>query len=301
MKRALIALAIAVCVSATFVGCKSSTGPDDVKVTQATLLTNLEFPKGMWIRNGKIYITETAGVNSGFGGRVQLDEYDIVTGQLTVLKHGLVNCDALVVASDGKIYLCSPHGGVPGDFGKVSVFNPVDTTETHVTDVTIAAEDMYITNSDDIYLIGPSDSPDATNLLRLPRGAYQRYVVVASDLLHSWCVTVAAGYLYFSDQYMIQKIVPAPQGGSLTFEPFANLAVNSLSPSPTNLYYGDYDTGTVGRFGLEHRAQTVFLAGLNKPQTVRWSASNSTLYFLEAGTEANQYKDGTLKAVVGVR
>jgi hypothetical protein len=299
MKRAIIALVL--CVAATLVGCKSSTSPDDMKLKQMTLLSNLEFPKGMWVHEGTIYLTETAGRNTTFGGKVQLDEYDIASGQLTVVKHDLDNCDAVVVASDGMVYLCSPHGGVPGDLGTVTVFNPIDTTETHVTSVSIAAEDMFITSGDDIYLIGPSDSPDATSLLRLPRGSYSNYSVVANDLLHAWCVTVAGGYLFFSDQYMIQRIVPAPQGGPLTFEPVLRIAVNSLSPSPTNVYYGDYDTGTVGRFDLANAHQVTLLSGLHSPQTVRWSASNNTLYFLEAGTEANQYKDGTLKAITNVR
>lgn len=299
MKRVLIAIICFMVLS--IVGCGSSTSPDDAKLTQITLLSNLEFPKGMWLQGGKIYFTETAGVNTTFGGRVRLSAYDIATGQVTVIKHDMVNCDAVVVASDGKIYLCSPHGSVPGDFGKVSVVDPVDTTETQVTDVTIAAEDMFITGTDDILLIGPSDTPDATSLLRLPRGSYQQYEVIANDLLRAWCVTEAGGYTFFSDQYLIQRILPAPQGGSVTFEPFVSLGVNSLSPSPTYVYYGDYDTGTVGRFDLGKRHQQVLLSGLKKPQTVRWNGSNNTLYYVEAGTEANQYKDGTLKAIASVK
>jgi hypothetical protein len=282
-------------------GCSSSSKPDDLKLTVTTLLSNLEFPKGLWLDAGKVYFTETAGRSTTYGGKVQLSVYDVGTAQTTVIKHDPVNSDAVVVSQDSDIYLCSYHGSLPGDYGEVSVISPPDTNETAVTDVTIAAEDMFMTSEDDILLIGPSDTPDATSLLRLPRGDFQHYEVVANDLLRAWCVTVANDFVFFSDQYSIQRIIPPPQGGSSTFEVFVNFGVNSLSSSSKYLFFGDYDTGTVGSFNLSTKVQRVYVSGLHEPQTVRWDQSSSKLYFVEAGTDANHYKDGTLKVIEGIK
>jgi hypothetical protein len=40
---------------------------------------------------------------------------------------------------------------------------------------------------------------------------------------------------------------------------------------------------------------------LHSPTAVRWVASSKKLYILDAGTDANQFKDGTLKVVTGLR
>ena len=85
------------------------------------LLTGLEYPKGLWVNGNKVYLTETAGRNTSYGGKISLDQYDIPTAVKTILVDHPVNSDAVVVASDGKIYLTSYHDTIPGEVGKVSV------------------------------------------------------------------------------------------------------------------------------------------------------------------------------------
>ena len=64
------------------------------------LVEGLEYPTGMWVAGGTIYLTETAGRNTTFGGKVQLDRYDIAGGTLELLLDHPSNSDALVAAKD---------------------------------------------------------------------------------------------------------------------------------------------------------------------------------------------------------
>ncbi|MFW9993625.1 MAG: hypothetical protein ACFFD4_16385 [Candidatus Odinarchaeota archaeon] len=79
-----------------------------------TLLTDLEYPKGLWIKGDKVYFTETAGRNTVYGGTVALNVFDLSTGQENLLVDNPVASDAVVVASDGMIYLTSYVRVIPG-------------------------------------------------------------------------------------------------------------------------------------------------------------------------------------------
>lgn len=44
----------------------------------------------------------------------------------------------------------------------------------------------------------------------------------------------------------------------------------------------------------------MLVSGLHCPIVIPWVASGKKLYILDAGTNANQFKDGTLKVVTGL-
>jgi hypothetical protein len=72
-----------------------------------------------------------------------------------------------------------------------------------------------------------------------------------------------------------------------------------LSASASYLYYSDLFGNSIGRVGLApgSRPQPMRL-GLNGPIHVRYDPATGDLYFLETGTEAGRYKDGTLRVIV---
>ena len=110
----------------------------DACATVTTLLTDLEYPSGLWPVSDRVYVTETAGRNTIYGGKVSLDAYSISTAQKSVLVDHPENSDAVAVASNGLIYLTSYHYVIPGEYGKVSVVNPATDVETHLLDIGIA-------------------------------------------------------------------------------------------------------------------------------------------------------------------
>ncbi|MGD1048363.1 MAG: hypothetical protein ABR899_06375, partial [Candidatus Krumholzibacteriaceae bacterium] len=80
----------------------------------------------------------------------------------------------------------------------------------------------------------------------------------------------------------------------------ASKSVESLSATPLWVYYADTESGTVARINVSSRKTEVLVGHLNSPTAVRWDATNKKLYILDAGTDANQFKDGTLKVVTGL-
>jgi len=260
----------------------------------STLLMNLEYPKGLWTKGDKLFLTETAGRNTTWGGKFCLDKYDITTGQKTALVNNPENADAVVVASDDKIYLTSYVGQIPGDSGKVSWVDPSSKLETHLLNIEIASEDMFIDSNDDIYIIGSSDTSNAKSIYKLPAGDYTNPSVLQTGLGRTWCLSKSADYIYFSDHYKIKRFnINAPE----QIETFAEKSVMSITFGSEYLYYADYFGGTLGRINLSTKLDETLASGLNGPHTVRYDAASKKLYFLESGTESGQFKDGTLKVI----
>ena len=262
-------------------------------VESSVLLTGLEYPRGLWAKGNTVYLTETAGRNTGYGGKICLDTYDISTGQKTTVLNNPENSDAVVAASDDKIYLTSYHGTIPGENGKVSSVDSQTFLETHLIDLAIAARDMFIDEQDNIYIIGSSDLGNAQSLYLLPAGDYLNPVVLQTGLGRTWCISKHDGYVYFSDLNAIKRF--PEQGGQV--ETFLNKDVMSITFGGGFLYYADYFDNTVGRVALTTKQDEILISGLNKPTAIRYHQQTGKLYFLEVGTSAGSYKDGRLQVI----
>src|SRR5438067_13744862 len=83
-------------------------------------LENLEYPMGLWVRDGKVYFTEAAATGTAYGGFARLSSYDLATQVRTTLVDNPINHDSVAVASDGKIYLGGWSGSIPGNAGHIS-------------------------------------------------------------------------------------------------------------------------------------------------------------------------------------
>jgi hypothetical protein len=258
-----------------------------------TLLANLEYPSGLWIKNNRVYITETNGRNTGYGGKICLDLYNAATGQKTVLVDHPNCSDAVVVARDNKIYLTSYQGTIPGNSGLVTVVDPATNNETHLLNIEVASREMFIDANDNILIIGSSDTPSAKSIYLLPSGNYTNPVVLKTGLGRTWCISKSGAYTYFSDLSAIRCFNDTDG----LIETFLSKSVISISLSSEYLYYADYFAGTVGRINIQNKFDQTLVTGLNAPTNVRYDDIQDRLYYLEAGTIAGQYKDGTLKVI----
>jgi hypothetical protein len=260
-----------------------------------TLLSNLNYPTGLWVKDNLVYYSETAARNTSFGGALRVSSYDVQTKQTSVIIDNPMNSDAIVVASDGRIYLGSYKNTSPGSSGDVSVVDPITHVETEVVHLAVAVEDMYIDDSDDIYVIGPNDS--GNSLYLLPAGHYASPVLLESNLGRAWSLTKDGADLYFSriTSGPIEKI------SNDVITPWGPAARNGLSTSDTFLYYLDVISNTMGRVDLATGTNAeVLCTGLNAPNNLRYARATKSLFFVEAGTEANHYKDGTLQLGVAL-
>jgi len=264
-------------------------------LTTSVLLTNLEYPRGLWVKQGNIYLTETNGRNTIYGGKVCLDKYNAASGKITLVNNP--NCsDAVVVASDNKIYLTSYDTYVPGESGNVTVVDPETLVESHLLDIEIASEDMFIDSSDNILIIGSSNLGDAESIYMLPSANYTSPTVLKTGLDVTRCISKHEQYTYFSDLFAVLRFNDTDG----TIETFFSKSVMSMSFSSNYLYYADYFGNKVGRINLLTKSDEPLVTGLHSPINVRYDEASGSLYFLEAGTNAAEYKDGTLKAIYGV-
>ncbi|MEM2087514.1 MAG: hypothetical protein QXF52_02415 [Thermoproteota archaeon] len=257
-----------------------------------TLLTGLEYPCGLWVKEGKIWLVE-AGGHTSYGGKLCLAQYDTATGQKTVLVNNPMACEAVVVASDYRIYLTSWVGRIPGERGIVTTVDPETNIETLLLDIEIASSDMFIDEEDNILIIGSSDQPGAKSIYLLPSGNYLNPVVLKTGLGRANCISKHGEYVYFSDRVSIKRF-RYPDGA---IETFLEKSVMSMSFVSEHLYYADYRNGVIGRINVQTKVDEVLASGLNGPIAVRYDGSTGDLYFLEAGTSAGKFKDGTLKAI----
>jgi outer membrane protein assembly factor BamB len=259
----------------------------------STLLTNLEYPKGLWVKGDNVFLTETSGRNTIYGGKICLEKYDVLSGQKTVLVNHPNCSDAVVVANDNRIYLTSYTSSFPGENGSVSVVDPTTNTETHLLNIQIASWDMFIDSNDNIMIIGSSDLPSAKSIYLLPAEHYTNPSVLKTGLGRTWCISKSGTYTYFSDQHAIRRF----NGTSGATETFMNKPVMSISFSSKYLFYADYFAGTVGRIDLNTKSDETLVSSLNGPINARYDESSNKLYFLEVGTQGGEFKDGTLKVI----
>jgi len=261
-----------------------------------TVLRGLNYPTGLWMAGSDAYLTETAGRNTSFGGKITLLHWTPDGGgSVFTLLTNPVNSDAVVLDSDGRIYLASYVGSTPGQQGRVSrVVSDIDVgwIETPVTDVAVAAHDMFMDGNDDIYLIGSSDSPDATNLYRLAAGAYDVPQGLATGLGRSRALTKVGSAIYYGVADEIHRIDDGIDERILTH----GSAIMSLTSDGTYLYFGDLG-GTIRRFSLNGDVNEELTSGPGEITNVRYEPISGRLYYLRSGTAAAEYTDGTLSYI----
>jgi hypothetical protein len=270
----------------------NETPPEPVVIK--TLLTQLEYPKGLWIQGNKVYFTEANG-RAGYGGKNALNMYDVAARTRAVLLDTIVCTEGVVVTAGGNAYMTSWRGTKPGDEGEVSFYDWTQAREAHVANLDIASVDMFIDSNDDIYIIGSSETPAAPSMYRLPVGSYTTPQVIHESLGKTLCLTKSDDTIYYSeDGGSINRFV----GGN--FESFVNKHVESMSTSTQYLFYADLSGGKIGMINISTKADETIASNLHSPTAVRWDASTGSLYFLEAGTSAQNYKDGALKVITGI-
>jgi hypothetical protein len=254
------------------------------------LASGLHFPRGMWIRGGFVYFTETAGRNTSFGGNVRLLRFNLATGGLEPLVNNPVNSDGVVVDDGGNVWLTSYHEATPGEVGAVSRARfdvDVGWVEDPIFDLEIASHDMFIDTDETMFVIGSSDQSNAASLYELNE---ESPVVLARGLGRAQGMTKVGTDIYFT------RLAPGEirrlRAGTNQLLLNEVQAV-SLTSDGTFLYYAEQIDGRISRMQLTTGDTETFLSGLNNPTQVRFAGGR--LFFLEGGTVEQEYKDGTLK------
>lgn len=265
------------------------------ETTVETLETDLEYPEALWLDTDYIYLTESAGKNTAFGGIVRLSRYDRATGELMTLVDNPETPESVVVAQDGTIYLAGYLGAIPGESGSVSSVDPLSFDVSPVTALQIAASDMFMDANEDIYVIGSSDIGIAASLYMLPVDDYANPTVVATGLGRAWGITKVGPDIYYSN---LQDGIYHLDGGGTTTQLSQQQGVISLTSDGEHLYFTSLD-GDISRMNLQTMEVDTIAMGLASPGSIRYQASSRQLYFVEGGTEVNEYKDGKLSFISG--
>lgn len=283
----------------------SITGTDGEGFSISTLQTGLAYPKGLWVTDEHVYVTEAAGRMTAFGGRERLFRTDLNGSNLEVLLGEPSNVHAVVVANDGKVYLTS-GGSTTDDEGNVSVvefFAGEGWQENSLLDLATSSRDMFIADNQDIYVLGASDNSGANSLYRLPAGNYVGgATVLETGLGRTWAITGIASTIYYAAPAQ-QEVRRFTEGNELYME---GVSVFSLTSDGIYLYYAEVNFGdgsTQSFIKRKHLDTGVIetLATLDVDVTaVRYNPANGNLYFLEGGTADAEYTNGALKMITGV-
>jgi hypothetical protein len=292
-------------------GSSSSTTGAGASVEARLPLEDLQFPMGLWVRDGKVYFTEAAKTGTSFGGIARLSVYDPATSTRTTLVDDPVNYDCVAVASDGKIYLAGWAGSIPGDSGHISVVDPVTLVESPVADLDAAAgDDMFMDDQDNLYVTGAGVDGTTTGIYLLAAGDYEHPIRFRGLSTTSF---TASGDTFYLNGWGISRFTGQ---GALEKDWVADdpswWAVSGLTVHAGRLFYGGYgcSDGYVPGYGQcpplpvgEIRsvdlssggAYTTVAAGLGKVANVRVDSATGRLYVLEYGS--GDYKNGRLLAV----
>ncbi len=264
-----------------------------------TLLENLEHPSSMWVKGDKLYFTETAGRNTSYGGKVQLNRFGLTTGTKDLIVDNPENSDAVVVASNGLIYLASYQNTIPGEIGTVSVVNPETGVESHLADVEIAASDMAINSNDDIVLFGSSDLPDAKSLYLFPALDFQNPVILRTGLGRGFCAGLDGDMFYHADFTALYRFIVGQADETLLTRSYVTSTTISETHVFTTVAEFEPNRGSLFRIAKDGSGLTQLVDGFSMPLAVRYDSASGRLFLLDAGTEAGSYKDGKLFEVVG--
>lgn len=257
-----------------------------VGVDYSVLLNNLEYPKALFWTEGNLYYTETAARNTSYGGKLTLNDYNLLTNNLTVLKESPQNSDALVVV-DNYIYLSSYYGSIPGESGKVSTFNLSSNSESHLLDIEIATEGMCLDENDNIYLLGSSDNSNAKSLYKFPNQDYTNPEVLLTGLGRTWTITYHNGLIYFSDHNYIYSYNQIDEPVSL----ISKGGILGMAVTDNYIYYSEYFNNKVGRINLTTKQDELLFDDIIRPGAMAIDRINNILYLITNGTNDNQFKD----------
>ncbi|HVY48750.1 MAG TPA: hypothetical protein VHB21_22835 [Minicystis sp.] len=275
------------------------------------LVDHLDYPRGLWVRDGKVYFTEAASTDTSYGGISRLSSYDLATNVRTTLVENPTNHDAVVVASDGNIYLGGWSDTIPGGPGHVSVVYAGTIIEWPVVDLEAGVGDMFIDDADDIYVaaVGVVKGP----IYRLAAGDYAHPTVFRA--LETSAMTSSGLEFYVSKLGHQTRISRFSVLGSVDHDWMPEdptwLMTTSLTAHDDYLFYGGYGAaetyapnsshagpGEIRRVDLttgEHR--TTVAGGLAEVNNVRVDPATGLLYVLDAGTTEGEYHDGRLLVV----
>ncbi|MEQ9263128.1 MAG: T9SS type A sorting domain-containing protein [Owenweeksia sp.] len=258
-----------------------------------TLLSNLEYPRALCLDNGKVYFTETQGALDPFGGRVSLLQYDISSAQTDTLVHQLICSNTILVHPSGALYLGSEIGPSAGDQGWVSQYVPGGNDDTIVTTVDIATHDMRLNSAGDVLLIGQSFSSNAKSIQRFDGGDFTNPpTILKTGKGIATSIVQHDSIVYYATNQGIYFFGPDGIEDILSGQP--SVAIDYYKGY---IYYANIQTGTIGRVSIASGSNTILVSGLNQPVNLRIDTANGSLYFLESGTSAGQFFDGTLKVL----
>ncbi|MCP4291399.1 MAG: hypothetical protein GY780_06140 [bacterium] len=258
------------------------------------LSDNLEYPKGLFVDGNRVYFTETAGRNTSFGGKIRLSYYDLDLNTTNMVADNPTNSDAIVVASNGLVYLASYTGSSIGDLGGMSVIDPATGIETELPDVEIGATDMWIDGNDNITLLGQSHSPSAKSMYYFPALDFANPTITQTGLGAVWCLGHDGTTPYYSTHDSTFRI-----GSNGTPELFLDESFMSLSLSDTHMFYADYFSETVGVIDLGTMQNTIMVSGLDSPPIrIRYDDASQRIFVVVVGTSADFYRDGALLEII---
>lgn len=259
-----------------------------------TLVNYLEYPFALFLSNNKLYYTETAYFNAS-GGKLTLNFYDLVTKQNTLLKYQPLNYDAMVVIGD-KIYLSSWSHSIPGESGRVSIFDITKKIETDFLSVGVATQDMCLDSHENFYLLGTSDLPAGKSLYKFPVSDYSRPLVLMTGLGRTLSIVSKDDDIYYSDHNSIWKI-----GSSLSRTIFYQKSfIFGMAISDTYMYFSDYFNNKIGRINMQSKVAEVLFSNIPYPGKMVFDRENKILYVLSHGTVLNKFKDGKILKITSI-
>jgi hypothetical protein len=216
-------------------------------------LSDLQYPTGLWVRDGKVYFLEAAEWDTKWRGASRLSVYDLATQTRTMLVDKVVNNESVVVASDGKIYLGGWSHLFPGNHGQIAVVDAATGVETPILDLDASVADMFIDDEDDIYVLTWAYD-DTRTIFRLPAGDYAHPLPVLDTAARM--MTFNAGSFFFTDfearhgftEHGITRVLP----GALPEEQFvptdaSQFAIGGLTTYGGGRFYGSADCSPGGR------------------------------------------------------
>jgi hypothetical protein len=265
--------------------------------TTGVLISDLEYPTGLWVKGTKVYIAECPVGNTSFSGRDRLSVYDTSTKVRTTLLEDPPDCGAVAVAGDDKIWLGTRLvTNIDGDSGHISVLDPTTLQVVQSISVAIAVSDLF-PDGDDVYVAGLSDTADAKNIYVVHAG-----VAVPFRQGLGWvsAITKVGSTLYYSIFGGAHPVGTSRfVGNTGDVEMFSTSGRQALTSSPAQIFFADLLSNVIGSVDQQTKQATgTPLTGLNGPFNVRYDVPSGLLFFVESGTVAGKYLDGRLQAVV---
>lgn len=254
-----------------------------------TLVDNLEYPVALFLSNKNLYFTENAGWSTSSGGKVTLNSYNTETNQKTLLMSYPDARDAMVVIGN-NIYLSSWVLKIPGEQGRVTIFDLTQNKEIPFKTIEIATEDMCLDSNNNFYLLGSSDLAGAKSLYKFPASDYSTPVVLLYGLGRTNSIAFKNDIIYYSDAVGIWKV----ENDLLKTLFYQKKYILGMALSDTYMYYSDYFNNKIGRINLQSKVEEVMYSNISYPNKMVIDRANNTLYVLSHGTDINKYKDGKI-------